>query len=83
MSGVGYIRISLKLNAYFWLLNEIYWISLDFRRFSGIEADVSLLEAVADVDVCELAVLSNCDCSRPSERPDHVHCVGHSAFLGR
>lgn len=38
------------LKAYLWLFELINWILLDFGRFSGVEANISSLDTVANID---------------------------------
>jgi hypothetical protein len=59
----------------------IHGVPLDLWGLSGVEARVSTLETVADVDVSEFSTLGHSDGSGPPEGADDIHSVGSGALL--
>ena len=55
---------------------------MHFRGLGGVEADVAALEAIADIDGCEFAILGYCHGSGPPQGLEDVDSVGRGAVLG-
>jgi len=57
-------------------------ILLNHGRFGGVEAGVSALETIADINACNFTALGNGHRTRPSERSNHESSVTGGAFFG-